>query len=61
MSVENKSQEIVEIHRHDLPLCCPPQDTPIWNSHPRVFLKIEKSPQQEIICPYCSIQYKLVK
>jgi len=30
-----------------------------WNSHPRVFLEIEKEPAHEIICPYCSTKYVL--
>lgn len=51
----------IEIHEKDLPLCCPMPDMISWNSHPRVFLEIEKEPNGTIICPYCSTIYKLVK
>jgi len=32
---------------------------PLWNSHPRVFLPLEKT--GEIRCPYCSTVYVLKK
>lgn len=51
----------IEITESDLPLHCPMPNMLKWNSHPRVFLPIEKEPNQEIICPYCSTSYKLVK
>ena len=57
---ENK-QTSIEVGLKDLPLSCPMPDMQKWNSHPRVFLKIEKEPNQEITCPYCSTHYKLVK
>lgn len=57
---ENK-QKSIEINASDLPLQCPMPDMLKWNAHPRVFLKIEKEPNQEITCPYCSTHYKLVK
>ena len=50
----------IEIKPKDLPLRCPMPDMISWNSHPRVFLEIEKEPNNEIICPYCSTKYKLV-
>lgn len=56
---ENKKTHI-EITAKDLPLRCPMPDMIEWNSHPRVFLEIEKEPNHEIICPYCSTKYKLV-
>jgi uncharacterized Zn-finger protein len=55
---ENLDKTIV-IHDKDLPLCCPMPDMLSWNSHPRVFLQIEKEPTKQIICPYCSTMYKL--
>lgn len=57
---ENKTK-IITITEKDLPLHCPMSDMVKWNSHPRVFLEIEKEPNQEIICPYCSTRYKLKK
>lgn len=50
----------IEIKEKDLPLRCPMPDMLSWNSHPRVFLEIEKEPDHEITCPYCSTRYKLV-
>ena len=56
---ENKKTHI-EIKETDLPLRCPMPDMISWNSHPRVFLEIEKEPNKEIICPYCSTKYRLI-
>jgi uncharacterized Zn-finger protein len=55
-----QEKKYIEIGADDLPLCCPQPQMVAWNSHPRVFLKIEQEPGQEIICPYCSTRYKLV-
>lgn len=41
----------------DLPLHCPTPDMSIWNSHPRVFLPIEKTGKAK--CPYCGAEYTL--
>lgn len=41
----------------DLPLHCPGPKTPLWNSHPRVFLDIES--KTEARCPYCGTLYRL--
>lgn len=60
MLQENK-QKSIEISASDLPLQCPMPDMLKWNAHPRVYLKIEKEPNHEITCPYCSTHYKLVK
>lgn len=56
---ENK-ENFITISEKDLPLRCPMPDMLSWNNHPRVFLQIEKEPNKEIICPYCSTKYKLV-
>lgn len=47
-----------EVRRADLPLSCPMPDQKVWNSHPRVYLPIEKT--GEALCPYCSARYTLV-
>ncbi len=60
MQQENTSK-VIKVSENDLPLHCPRPDMVKWNSHPRVFLEIEKEPNQEIICPYCSTKYKLEK
>ena len=41
----------------DLPLCCPMPNMRLWDSHPRVYLPIEK--KGEVSCPYCGAQYTL--
>ena len=41
----------------DLPLSCPTPEMALWNSHPRVYLPIEKSGRET--CPYCGAVYVL--
>jgi uncharacterized Zn-finger protein len=50
--------KVYTVHRSDLPLHCPMPDSYLWNSHPKVFLPIEKTGQAK--CPYCSATYELV-
>lgn len=45
------------ITRKDLPLHCPMPGSTLWNSHPRVYLPIDKSGQER--CPYCGAVYVL--
>lgn len=59
--LHENTQNHIEVTLNDLPLHCPMPDMLSWNSHPRVFLQIEKQAKQEIICPYCSTHYKLIK
>jgi uncharacterized Zn-finger protein len=54
----------VEIAAADLPLHCPMPGSPLWNSHPRVFLPIDEAPQaadgsRRMRCPYCGTEYVL--
>ena len=56
--VKNASKErLIEVTAADLPLHCPLQSQMLWNSHPRVFLPIEKT--GEALCPYCGTRYVL--
>lgn len=41
----------------DLPLSCPMPNMTLWNSHPRVYLSIEKTGSAK--CPYCGAEYNL--
>ena len=41
----------------DLPLHCPTAEMSLWNSHPRVFLPIEKTGKAK--CPYCGAVFTL--
>lgn len=54
------TQRSREIARKDLPLHCPLPGMSLWNSHPRVYIPIEGSPDGRMICPYCSTQFILV-
>ena len=40
-----------------LPVFCPNPAMPLWSSHPRVFLDVEKS--GSVRCPYCGTLYRL--
>jgi len=56
--VKNASKErLIEVTAADLPLHCPLQSQMLWNSHPRVFLPIEKT--GAALCPYCGTRYVL--
>lgn len=56
MQSESKAH-YYEVTAADLPLHCPTPAMPLWSSHPRVFLPIEKT--GEALCPYCGTLYKL--
>lgn len=56
MMQEHTKQRYVAITAADLPAYCPMPNTPLWNSHPRVFIPVEKL--GEARCPYCSTLYK---
>jgi uncharacterized Zn-finger protein len=47
----------VEVTAAELPLHCPLPSQQLWNSHPRVFLPIEKT--GAALCPYCGTHYVL--
>ncbi len=51
------SETRYEITNADLPLSCPMPGMTAWNSHPKVFLPIEKT--GEAICPYCGALFVL--
>lgn len=46
-----------EITRANLPLHCPLPEMSLWNSHPRVYLPIEKTGSAK--CPYCGTDFRL--
>lgn len=50
-------QRHYKISRADLPLHCPLDSMSLWNSHPRVYLPIEKTGQAK--CPYCGAEFTL--
>ena len=45
------------VSRDELPLSCPTPEMHLWNSHPRVYLPIEKTGEAK--CPYCGAEFVL--
>jgi uncharacterized Zn-finger protein len=56
-SIQANAQNRYEVTRADLPLHCPLDGMSLWNSHPRVYLPIEKTGKAK--CPYCGADYVL--
>lgn len=46
-----------EVTRSDLPLSCPMPGMSLWNSHPKVYMPIERTGEAK--CPYCGAVYLL--
>jgi uncharacterized Zn-finger protein len=57
--IQPNAQHQYEVTAADLPLSCPMPGMYLWNSHPRVYLPIEKTGWAK--CPYCSAEYTLKK
>jgi uncharacterized Zn-finger protein len=57
MTQAKENMSYVELDGHDLPAYCPNPNMPIWSSHPRVYLPLEKDGEGK--CPYCGTVYKL--
>ena len=55
--IEPNASSAYEVTRADLPLSCPMPGMKLWNSHPRVYLPIEKTGWAK--CPYCSAEFSL--
>lgn len=51
------TQRLYKVARADLPLSCPTLEMELWNSHPRVYLPIEKTGTAQ--CPYCGAHFEL--
>ena len=51
------SENTVTVTRAQLPLSCPTPDSSLWNSHPKVYIPIEKTGQAK--CPYCGTEFIL--
>ena len=57
---QSNAETLVEVTKAQLPLHCPTPDSPLWNSHPRVFIPLEEL-GDEAACSYCGTSYKLVE
>jgi uncharacterized Zn-finger protein len=55
--IQPNAENRYEVTRADLPLHCPTEQMSVWNSHPRVYLPIEKTGKAK--CPYCGADYVL--
>ena len=55
--IQSNAQNQYNVTLQDLPLSCPMPGMHLWNSHPRVYLPIEKTCWAK--CPYCSAEYTL--
>jgi len=55
--VQPNAENCYTVTRADLPLACPMPGMYLWNSHPRVYLAIEKTGAAK--CPYCGAEYLL--
>ncbi len=55
--LQPNTQTRYEVGAEDLPLSCPMPQMPLWNSHPRVYLAIEKTGEAK--CPYCGAEFLL--
>lgn len=48
----------IRVHSADLPVHCPLPEMSLWNSHPQVYIPLEKPGDHEI-CPYCGTRFML--
>jgi uncharacterized Zn-finger protein len=55
--IQPNAEQRYDVSSSDLPLSCPMPGMSLWNSHPRVYLPIEKT--GEAVCPYCGASYIL--
>ncbi|MCB1583134.1 MAG: zinc-finger domain-containing protein [Marinicella sp.] len=51
------AEKVYHVKKQDLPLSCPSADMALWNSHPKVYLSVEKT--GEAVCEYCGAKYIL--
>jgi len=56
-SVLPNAENLYQVGPSDLPLSCPMPGMTVWNSHPRVYLPIEKTGSAK--CPYCGAEFQL--
>jgi len=46
-----------EVSQDDLPVHCPMPGSSLWNSHPQVFIALDKKGSGK--CPYCGAEFHL--
>jgi uncharacterized Zn-finger protein len=55
--IQPNARHQYEVTADDLPLSCPMPGMSLWNSHPRVYLPVDKAGWAK--CPYCSAEFIL--
>ena len=55
--IQPNAENKYTVVRSDLPLSCPMPGMYLWNSHPKVYLPVEKEGTSK--CPYCGALYSL--
>ena len=55
--IQPNAENRYTVKRSDLPLSCPMPGMYLWNSHPKVYLPVEKEGTSK--CPYCGALYTL--
>jgi uncharacterized Zn-finger protein len=55
--IQPNAENKYTVVRSDLPLSCPMPGMYLWNSHPKVYLPVEKEGTSK--CPYCGAVYAL--
>lgn len=53
---DNRSYQVTV---QELPVHCPLPEMSLWNSHPQVYIPLERI-GDHAICPYCGAEYTLV-
>ncbi len=57
--IQPNAENQYNVTRADLPLSCPMPGMYLWNSHPKVYLPVDKEGTSK--CPYCGALYTLVE
>lgn len=55
--MKSQKTQPVQLYNTQLSFYCPNSSTPIWSSHPRVFLMFDNCKTAK--CPYCGTIYQL--
>jgi len=55
--IQANAENKYEVTDADLPVHCPMDGMTLWNSHPKVYLPIEKTGKSK--CPYCGAEFHL--
>jgi uncharacterized Zn-finger protein len=57
--IQPNAENQYKVTRVDLPLSCPMPGMFLWNSHPKIYLPVDREGTSK--CPYCGALYTLVE